>query len=887
MNKYKNYCHSPDFVIRNVGEYDKFRAILGNTFFLFNGELYEVRGHLSVKHKGVDHVSTGSVNEHTDNLDVSFQAGEFPLLGGGVSSGEESVGHGLYIKINTDNIRHIKPNTSSDFIHPNDMIQKNNTDVGRVGGLKPLNPSISSSSSSGSNTYEDIANSTAEERLGGVFSPYGDEYVGDVLDREKVLDQFFDLSDVEVMGVEADVRNEEFILAQHMFDVHVEIFSADSPESGWDLSRCRVFSPQFSVLLHQYNITFSNALKLNTSSPLYRTMGGYIYYFKKLLQYLNYNISVVNETRNNSFLYYNFYYNSSLSNNGERDYYVSEMKPFYNYYYGDLEKRAKEESEISLPHVFDLYSSKTFDSRANACALRNERICYSRLKGTSENVSVFVDDLSESSIVNSVASNKENLSYGVLFNLPIISCWLSSILRNYNLHSRFWTDYFRDVYNNSLDVGFNKRSILIYDSNLYDYNTRIICSDFWLEGVRRGKYGDLNFSDFDISFYDFGSGGDINTLSLKKNLSLDAKSIMAQGALAETRGLTSITVQDFFEGKKFYSSRMGYILEKYRKHTMGNKLIQKESYFVSHNDFSSLNFVDIQLRYGTDYEYKLDVVQVYDVLEYLYKKDYRDENIDEENGCIYFSLLSRPHIAVSRFPYYSQDVFVIDNPPIEPLVMLEPFRDQKGRLRFLFKESVGEYTEKYKILDDVDRKNYEKMKNYGLVDENGDVKFKNDDFIYINEVYMSEERPKSYADFRKIGEIKNCVVGDDGEEFCVSTNSFDVTLETNKFYYFYFRSVDVHGFRSNPTSIYVIVFADYGERSVLTYNIVKDEDMFSGKMYQFLSRSFKKYFVLKPKVNEDTVQNHEKRYKIRVLSKKTNRFVDMDIKFVYKNEGET
>ena len=135
-----------------------------------------------------------------------------------------------------------------------------------------------------------------------------------------------------------------------------------------------------------------------------------------------------------------------------------------------------------------------------------------------------------------------------------------------------------------------------------------------------------------------------------------------------------------------------------------------------------------------------------------------------------------------------------------------------------------------------------------------------------------------YTDF----ELKDVVDGSVYEE----------KLLPNKKYWYVFRSVDIRGHFSNPSTVYEVELIDEQgavKPIIRTFTIKPPEQ-------KQLTRDFKKYLYIKPSMlqlyrgaNDEVDQifssdSKKKRYKIRLTSKTSGKKIDLNLVFKRKQE---
>ena len=362
---------------------------------------------------------------------------------------------------------------------------------------------------------------------------------------------------------------------------------------------------------------------------------------------------------------------------------------------------------------------------------------------------------------------------------------------------------------------------------------------------------------------------------------------------------------------------------------------QKNKYF---------DFYDTRVKYGEKYQY--DIVGLHLILGTRYAYTRVDNRVAEadpasrlvENPWHKFTaeVTSWPDIKIVELPYQNNIVLrMMDKPPLAPEIEPVPFKGVDNKLLWLIRPQYGSRKEvPISILPQdtgIFNKQYEAQ--YGGVVGQGEfssgtgqmaeqeqwaekqqgfaeigitpLEFKGDDLTQKYQMFRLSTPPKSYGSFANAELITEI-----SSERSTSTSFLD-TLTPNHKYYYTFRSIDVHNNLSNPSPIYEIeLINDLGTIYIVT------------KIYDFPtevkvgSKSAKRFIAIQPALSQrllnmsatglESGENGEmttdgksmeiklgldnellfggnKRIKIRLNSKKTNRKIDFNLDFNLKN----
>ena len=270
-----------------------------------------------------------------------------------------------------------------------------------------------------------------------------------------------------------------------------------------------------------------------------------------------------------------------------------------------------------------------------------------------------------------------------------------------------------------------------------------------------------------------------------------------------------------------------------------------------------------------------------------------------------FDVNVAPSIKLVEVPYAKYNSILIDKPPMAPEVEIVPIRNEKNKLMFLFKNSVGS-TEAMPVMlrtdDEIPLAVIRASQGRGKEEK---IQFQTDGVPKAFEVYRTMVHPESYDDFLDkqlhmvVTDVSNITgIGCEGADFVD-------TLITNKKYYYTFRTIDFHGHFSNPTAVYEVEMINDAGLSYPSIKIVN----FKKKKHHKYKESFRKVMQVKAGLLHTTLDERnfntlisaednrkslklgivedsiwDKRFKIRVKSKNTGRMIDFNLKFVLKFE---
>ena len=347
----------------------------------------------------------------------------------------------------------------------------------------------------------------------------------------------------------------------------------------------------------------------------------------------------------------------------------------------------------------------------------------------------------------------------------------------------------------------------------------------------------------------------------------------------------------------------------YRIETLDGKgnLIQN-FYIPNVTESDVLEWVDTQVKYGETYQYQIYAYHAVLGTAYEYKNRVTNPVISKRT--ISVDVEYEPSFVLVEVPYAYKRGIMLDSPPVYPDVDIISYIDVPDRIMINLKPNVGDRWRVPVIIDPEEQDYIDSLpgtiKKTEVTQKNNQiirtlkVRYKSDDPNKKYKVYRIEERPYSYSDFAGTGAIVEPV----GKE--TSASVLD-KIVPNKKYYYVFRTIDLHDHLSYPSPVYEIEMVDdHGSIYLLTRVIDFKVDL--AKTY---TKPFKKYLfigatetqstmdlensqgfkdatgkitdtannIVLPKLGTDKTLLWNKKYKLRLTSKKTGRKIDVNFKF--------
>lgn len=305
----------------------------------------------------------------------------------------------------------------------------------------------------------------------------------------------------------------------------------------------------------------------------------------------------------------------------------------------------------------------------------------------------------------------------------------------------------------------------------------------------------------------------------------------------------------------------------YKVTKLKNNTILNEQYFINNFENKDIFYFDTQIKYDTEYEYKISKIQV----------------------------LNDGSIVNIPIPEYEIRIKVVDSPPLPPDTLYIPYKGVDNQLLINFNASSGRYSDYPITIKDTDKTIFNKILENSVYSRNkqneNKVQFETDDNFGFFELYRLDTPPKSYEDFK--------------QAFFLETQFTSIVdnIEPNKKYYYISRIRDIHGNLSNPTKPIEIQMVNDGG----TIFLIKKEYMF-GEEDKILFKNIKNIIELKPSKQQLEINRQlsydanpkatsakqvplvlgtkdvsvwKKPFLMRVTSKKTGKKIDIKFKFTY------
>jgi len=443
----------------------------------------------------------------------------------------------------------------------------------------------------------------------------------------------------------------------------------------------------------------------------------------------------------------------------------------------------------------------------------------------------------------------------------------------------------------STEIVTYNNTLTLINTDIVEENVAIVNLSNWLLSYL-SKAGapsiDTRFSDVAVLL-----GVDPNTVETSEDCSAflqTLKSLLLSGKLQQVVNDRFRTFEQMLAGEETYNETIMYEIVR----TGGDST---QRIFVPNvEDLDIMRYADTQVKYDRDYTYEIYAHQL--IVGSSYK--YYNFNVSTNAKQALFAVEFEPSLQIARLPIFNQTVRILDNAPVFPDVSIVPFKGVTDRVIINLNGNMGTYELDPIIITDADAnfiKNYRDARGLSGADP---ILYESDDPVSEFEVYRTTDPPFSYTDFSD--NLLRTVSSD------VATSvSFVDNISPNTKYYYTFRSIDVHGNRSNPTDVYIIELVEYDGMIFFNQSIYEFGDVDYNNVKT--SRSFKRYFQVNPNLIQSLIDYEktfpdgdtssalkatsvsvgradtpvwDKRFKIRITSKNSGK--KFDINFTCKTQ---
>ena len=367
------------------------------------------------------------------------------------------------------------------------------------------------------------------------------------------------------------------------------------------------------------------------------------------------------------------------------------------------------------------------------------------------------------------------------------------------------------------------------------------------------------------------------------------------------------TITNCWDSKPSYSDTVAYRIAKYDE--AGTTLIQN-IYLPNTSDIDLMRYIDTQVRYNDKYTYRIYAYQAMNVTDYIYDNidlhlnvlhgsgdpggemghsytdlmsgDYSTDtllnyaNRWSENSLEYDQALAawepsittqvyfKNRIQIVEVPIYAQKVKILDSAPLSPEVSLIPLKDSQHNMHIMLNNRTGrEFLETVNIMGDSDADLHTDQAAAQRLLPGDKFLFESEERPDKFQIFRTEIHPTEWTDFQPYLHMEvqpslvpaADVIGSSDASYGTNLYAHAVSvwdhISVNTKYYYTFRTVDVHGFISNPTEIYCVELVN---NDGATYLLVEAVD-FAPKVPKQKSINFTRYLKVAPRITQVMLDN--------------------------------
>lgn len=382
-----------------------------------------------------------------------------------------------------------------------------------------------------------------------------------------------------------------------------------------------------------------------------------------------------------------------------------------------------------------------------------------------------------------------------------------------------------------------------------------------------------------------------NEASLVNGTVISAQQISSQNAIkfSEIYKLTkhqlnnkTRNTENIFD-KPCHSEVLFFRIEK-RLFDNGSKPIQTFLFPANKNEI--INFIDTQVKYGTEYYYTINafiliVGTKYTYTPYSYPSGLLLNN-DIDNGYYRIKLEHKPDYRILEIPYCKFSGAIYEKPFCKPQIKLEQIND------LVSINILAPIKESYEEIEPIEISDFESLKKVSIAQDNNesDKVFCLTDFTNFKDIqiFKSDIRPKNYLSFQ--GKLLKTL------RLEQNLNSITDKIVKNVKYYYTFRFLNKHNLPSNPSIIYEVEMVTENGFSQLNIKEINVKE----PPKRTLTKDLKRYLLLRPSTIQtqprfNTVVNSvddvqlgsknddiwNKNVIVRIKSKKTNRIIEIKL----------
>lgn len=382
------------------------------------------------------------------------------------------------------------------------------------------------------------------------------------------------------------------------------------------------------------------------------------------------------------------------------------------------------------------------------------------------------------------------------------------------------------------------------------------------------------------------------------NTLLSTRALEVVSEMTDKTDLKINNIDDLYSRKNSYQETLAYRIEKIAGPPAGDGRTQntlQNYWFTNSKDFDRLEFFDSQVKYGTDYTYKIYAY----VLVGGYKYEYSDVRItrnikcsdaggysnglefydpvtDEATDELYkgmtsttstsgvgsgsviltnddymadFNISYEPYLRIIEIPLHEKTLKILDNPPNK--INITPFQvlDNSQKIGFITRyDNFSNDVFSKHISSEDEKMAQDYLHAYNMLEQDK-IKVSSRSKQSIIEVYRLDRRPNSLQEFD--GNLYKTIglSYEDSSLIFKRDEIFYDRISVNTKYYYLFRALNQQGIPGRVSEIYEVELINDGGYKFALFNVILESEL-EQPPPKTNSKSCKKIFQLKPNISQ-------------------------------------
>lgn len=367
------------------------------------------------------------------------------------------------------------------------------------------------------------------------------------------------------------------------------------------------------------------------------------------------------------------------------------------------------------------------------------------------------------------------------------------------------------------------------------------------------------------------------------------------------------TYEEILNGKKCYKETLFYKISKYDSSDTRKLNPLLNVYIPNHPTKNSLRYIDTQVKYDKKYTYTIwsyDVIIANEYTQSFPVNEVPNSIILSTDATIY----NRSRLLLVENVFDEFSATVKDHPPVMPQVSFTPYKDNDKQILITLNTSAASFKQKEILIKEEDSEIFRKIRESQMLKEDEMISFSGDDVIKKYQIFRTNRPPKDYQSFSsaKIVEI-DTLINPKKPGTNSTFSSFIDNIRPNVKYYYTFRGIDIHNQLSNPSPVFEIeMISENGTK----FPIIK-EYKFPENQNRIATKTAKRFIMITPDILQKFIDLNsvdksdintfysnlptpgeieekiwDKNFKMRLVSKTTNKVYDIKFKFDINKKKE-